>query len=98
MKWPNSANSPWEGVRNHSAVCRNASCDGGEPGGDPHLFPSAARESRAYVFASGGRVFCTSCRRVQDSHVYPVAMARKSQLAVTLVQDRLLRPAVLALI
>lgn len=60
MKWPNSDNSPREGVRNHSAVCHNASCDGGEPGGDPHLFPPAARESRACVFASGGRGFCTS--------------------------------------
>lgn len=97
MKWPNSADSPREGVgKGFSAVRRNASCDGGEPGGDPHLFPHAAHESGACVLASSGRGFCTSCRRVQDSHVCPTA--RKSRLAVTSVQDRLLRPAVLALI
>lgn len=99
MKWPNSDDSTWEGVRNCSAVCHNVSCDDGEPGGDPHPFPCAACGSRACMFTICGWGFCTSCRRVQDSHVCPAAMATKSWLAVASVQDRLLRPAaVLALI
>lgn len=39
MKWPDSADSPWEGGSHSPAVCRDASWD---PGGDPHLFPCAA--------------------------------------------------------
>lgn len=67
MKWPNSGSSPQEGVGNHSAACHDVSCDSGRPGGDPHLSPRAAPESRAHALASGGLGHCASCWRGQDS-------------------------------
>lgn len=68
MKWPNSTHFPWEEVRNWLVGCHDASCDCGEPGGDPHLSPHAACESRAWMFVSSGQGFYISCRRVMVPH------------------------------
>lgn len=99
MKWPNSDDSTWEGVRNCSAVCRNASCDDGEPGGDPHPFPCAAHGAELACSQLAGEDSAQAAGEFKTAMCAPRQWLRSHGWLVALVQDKLLRPAaVLALI